>query len=122
MRSRLLFVLWLLLGLGLGALCGVALMVQPVRAHDAIPTAAKPNGWSYPLACCSGYDCREVTGGPGGLVREHGNGYEIATTGEVIPQTDAKIKLSPDGQFHWCSKGGRDDSDTICLFVPPPMF
>lgn len=94
------------------------------RAHDAIPTAAKPQGWSYPLACCSGYDCREVGEGTGSRIRirETPAGYEISSTGEVIPMLDAKVKPSPDGLFHWCSKGGREDGETICLFVPPRGF
>jgi hypothetical protein len=36
-------------------------LVIPSFAHDALPTAARPQGWSYPFSCCSGYDCREVT-------------------------------------------------------------
>lgn len=36
--------------------------------------------------------------------------------------TDARIKRSPDGKFHWCSVAGADDSRTICLFVPPRGF
>lgn len=91
-------------------------------AHDAIPTAAKPNGWSYPLACCSGYDCREVGVGSDIRIVEGPDGYRISTTGEVIPMLDAKVKPSPDGEFHWCSQGGRDDGETICLFVPPRGF
>jgi hypothetical protein len=94
-------------------------LASPTIAHDAIPTAAKPNGWSYPLACCSGYDCREVSHRQ---IEEGPEGYVIRTTGEVIPMSDRKVKPSPDGEFHWCSKGGRDDGATICLFVPPRAF
>lgn len=98
----------------------IAFLAQPARAHDAMPTAAKPQGWSYPFSCCSGYDCREVTSGPQGTVRERPEGYVIAKTGEVIPYTgDTRLKDSPDGATHWCSVAGADDSRTICLFVPP---
>ncbi len=38
----------------------VLLIAPNARARDALPTAAQPHGWSYPLCCCSGYDCREV--------------------------------------------------------------
>lgn len=106
-------------GLPGAAALSAMFLIFPAAAHDAIPTAAKPQGWSYPLACCSGYDCREVAQSE---IRERPEGYVIATTGEVIPMTDSKVKMSPDGAFHWCSKGGRDDGDTICLFVPPRGF
>lgn len=94
-------------------------LVLSASAHDAKPTSAKPNGWSYPFSCCSGYDCREVSGKTIGTVAE---GYKIKGTGEVIPYKDARIKDSPDGEYHWCSVAGADDSRTICLFVPPPSY
>jgi hypothetical protein len=85
----------------------------PTLAHEA------PSGWKYPMACCSNYDCREVSDS---AILERPEGYVIKTTGEVIPMTDRKVRDSPDGQFHWCSVAGRDDSRTICLFVPPRSF
>ncbi|GAB5506445.1 MAG: hypothetical protein Rhirs2KO_16080 [Rhizobiaceae bacterium] len=93
--------------------------VFPAIAHDALPTSAMPQGWSYPLACCSGYDCREVSHSQ---IKEGPAGYVIASTGELIPMTDRKVKPSPDGEFHWCSVAGKDDGKTICLFVPPRAF
>lgn len=99
------------------ALLGIAMMVVAfsldTRAHDA------PSGWSYPLACCSSFDCREV---PDEAILEGPEGYVIVATGEVIAMTDRKVRPSPDGVFHWCSVGGRPDSNTICLFVPPRGF
>lgn len=85
------------------------------NAHDATPTAAQPTGWAYPGNCCSGIDCRQV---PASAIIEGPNGYTIKATGEVIPMTDPKVKMSPDGEFHWCSQQGRDDGKTICLFTP----
>jgi len=82
-------------------------------AHDA------PSGWSYPLACCSGLDCRPVSAS---RVGETPDGYVIAGTGEVVGYSDRRIRQSPDGDFHWCSVAGADDGDTICLFVPPKLF
>lgn len=81
--------------------------------HDA------PSGWSYPLNCCSGYDCREV---PEQAVSEQREGYEIIRTGEIIGYSDTRLKNSPDGHYHWCSNGGSDTGHTICLFVPPQSF
>ncbi|WP_421925026.1 hypothetical protein [Neoaquamicrobium sediminum] len=85
----------------------------PVAAHDA------ESGWTYPLSCCSDYDCREVADA---AVLERPEGYVIKVTGEVIPMTSRKVKPSPDGVFHWCWVAGRDDGATICLFVPPRGF
>lgn len=85
----------------------------PVRAHDA------PSGWSYPYSCCSGLDCRPVTAS---AIRAGADGYLIRSSGEVVVFSDSRIKESPDGDYHWCSNGGRDDGRTICLFVPPQLF
>ncbi|MEI9410408.1 MULTISPECIES: hypothetical protein [Mesorhizobium] len=100
---------------------GVIAMFAPAAfAHDAKPTAAKPQGWSYPFACCANYDCRATHTGE---VLEKPEGYVIAGTGEVVPMTDKRIKDSPDGEFHWCAhQAGLDAGKTICLFVPPRSF
>jgi hypothetical protein len=88
-------------------------------AHDAKPTAARPQGWSYPFSCCSGYDCREVSSK---AISERPEGYVIKGTGEVVAYSDGRLKDSPDGEYHWCSVAGADDSRTICLFVPPRSY
>jgi len=113
------------------ALCGISAMIMlalfawlflwatEARAHDAIPTAAMPQGWTYPFSCCSGYDCREIDQS---RVKETRSGYQMPT-GEVIPYSgDVRLKDSPDGQMHWCTVAGADDSRTICLFAPPKSF
>lgn len=101
------------------ATLALAWLAQPATAHDAIKTAAKPTGWSYPFSCCSGYDCREVSSK---AISERPEGYVIQGTGEVVAYTDTRLKNSPDGEYHWCSVAGADDSRTICLFVPPPSY
>ena len=101
-------------------LCAWALLAASyAQAHDALPTAAQPRGWSYPFACCSGYDCREVADK---AIGEQSEGYVIVRTGEMIPYSDSRIRNSPDGEFHWCSVAGANDGHTICLFVPPRGF
>lgn len=103
-----------------GVLIIIMALTGETSAHDATPTAAKPLGWSYPFSCCSGVDCRPVKQSD---IKETPEGYVIAATGEVIPYKDrVRIKDSPDGEFHWCSVAGADDSRTICLFVPPKGF
>ena len=94
-------------------------MSGPAAAHDAKPTATMPQGWSYPFACCSGYDCREVSSK---AISEKPEGYVIKGTGEIVAYSDGRLKNSPDGEYHWCSVAGADDSRTICLFVPPRSY
>lgn len=106
------FILAGLIGLAMIA-AAMALTLSDADAHDA------PTGWAYPLACCSDRDCREI---PDDWIVEGPDGYRIVITGEVIPLTSHKVRLSPDGVFHWCSISGSDDGSTICLFVPPRGF
>jgi hypothetical protein len=95
------------------------LVAFPARAREALPTAAKPLGWSCPYACCSGIDCRQVSEK---AISERPQGYVINETGEVVAYSDSRVKDSPDGVYHWCSVAGADDSTTICLFVPPKGY
>ncbi|WP_292312929.1 hypothetical protein [Mesorhizobium sp.] len=95
------------------------LLSRPVSAHEALPTTAKPLGWSYPHSCCSGIDCRQVSDK---AISERLEGYVINGTGEVVAYRDGRVKNSPDGVYHWCSVAGADDSRTICLFVPPKGY
>lgn len=95
------------------------LLACPVSAHEALPTAAKPLGWSYPYSCCSGIDCRQVSNK---AISERPEGYVINTTGEVVAYSDSRVKNSPDGVYHWCSVAGDNDGKTICLFVPPKGY
>ncbi|MFB2553354.1 hypothetical protein [Ensifer soli] len=101
-------------GLGLGKiLAALWLFLMPAAfAHDA------PAGWSYPLSCCSGYDCRPVRGAS---VKEGADGYTVPS-GEIVRYRDARVRDSPDGEFHWCTIGGKDDGRTICIFVPPRAY
>jgi len=82
------------------------------HAHDA------PSGWKYPFACCSGVDCRPVDKT---WINMQPDGYHLPT-GEVVPFSSSKLRSSPDGLYHWCTKYGKDDTDTNCLFVPPRSF
>lgn len=95
------------------ALALVSLVTPPAFSHDA------PKGWTYPFACCSGYDCREV---PKKAISERPQGYVIEGTGEVITYQDTRVKTSPDGEYHWCSVDGADNTRTVCLFVPSKSY
>lgn len=92
------------------------LVVSPAWAHMATPTAAQPQGWSYPLNCCSGQDCRRI---PQSWVRATPDGWRMPN-GNVVAYDDARKRLSPDGDYHWCTIGGTFEGNTICLFVPSP--
>ena len=82
-----------LAGFWLVSCSGVLAAVPSAAAHDALPTAAKPQGWSYPFYCCSGYDCRAV---PQTAISERPEGYVIKGTGEVVAYRDTRLKDSPD--------------------------
>jgi len=103
--------------------CGYMLLGAVFAAIDAGSSNAlahqAPTGWTYPWACCHDMDCREVKSTS---IRESPKGYVIRSTGEIIPMTDSRIRNSPDGEYHWCSVAGRDNTRTICLFVPPRDF
>lgn len=102
---------------------GPALSVLVLLAASAAPAPGLAHqaktGWAYPFACCSNKDCREISAD---LVSERPQGYVLEPTGEVVGYSDDRVKISPDGVYHWCSVAGRDDSRTICLFVPPRLF
>jgi hypothetical protein len=95
------------------------LAAAPAAAHDAPPTAAQPNGWTYPLSCCSNMDCHPVRDQ---AVTEGPRGFVIQATGELITSRDSRIKNSPDGLYHQCTVGGAPNGRTICLFVPPRSY
>lgn len=96
------------------------LLASGAYAHQATPTAAQPEGWSYPMSCCSLMDCRQASEGE---VRETAGGYLLTTTGEVVPYMDKRVKDSPDGLFHTCQVGGDFETGRVlCLFRPPRGF
>lgn len=84
--------------------------------YDALPHQA-PTGWSYHYECCSDRDCRPVGKD---FVWERPEGYVIAPTKEIIPHGDKRIRMSPDGDYHWCSTAGSLNGETLCLYVPFP--
>lgn len=90
------------------------------NAHEAMKTAAQPDGWKYPWACCSNMDCRMLDHK---AVLERLEGYVIVSTGEVVAYLDKRIKDSPDGEYHLCAhQAGVNAGHTICLFVPPKGY
>lgn len=107
------------LAIGTMALGIVAISSGNAWPHDAIPTAAMPEGWKYPFSCCALYDCRAAKAGE---VTERPDGYHTPS-GDIVGYQDKRVKDSPDGDFHWCShQSGADAGKTICLFVPPRSY
>ena len=76
-------------------------------AHEA------KTGWAYDAICCSDRDCRRISAKQ---VEATARGWRIKLNGDVVPFSQAR--RSKDGAFHWCTVGGRDDGDTICLYAP----
>lgn len=109
-------IIWAVIAGCVIAVVALMLWLGEARGHEAA------KGWSYPFSCCSDYDCRAVSSGRNGIVSERPEGFVINLTGEVVPYSDKRVRPSPDGEFHWCSKAGADDGETICLFVPPRGF
>ena len=116
-------VLWVIAGIGFAMILGA--VTDDARAHRAIPTAAQPLGWQYPISCCSGTDCAEI---PDEAVKETPDGYLVSllpgqhpmVTKEpfsiLIPYNSIKIKNSPDGLHHICiSRTGH----LFCFFAGP---
>jgi len=81
----------------------------PSLAHEA------PTGWTYDVSCCSTMDCREV---PNSWVDEQASGITMRPTGELIPTGSHKIRQSKDDRWHWCTRSGKDDTPTICIYRP----
>lgn len=89
-------------------------------AHDALPTAGQPLGWSYGWECCSLTDCKRMEAAD---IKETPEGYLVVRTGEVIPYRDYRIKDSKDEYFHRCAPGADfDNKRSLCLYVPPRLF
>ena len=107
-------------GLGAKAIRSLPVVFFAIPASTGISLAHDASsGWNYPISCCSGYDCRQVSNA---IVRERPEGYVIMTTGEVVGYSDKRVRISEDSDYHWCSIGGKDTGSTICLFVPPRFF
>ena len=75
----------------------------PAAGHQA------QSGWTYPWACCSEKDCREVAEPT--LVG--GDAWRFST-GHVVK--DADVKPAPDGLWHLCLTSG--DRIVLCAFGP----
>jgi hypothetical protein len=100
-------------------LSSTLVLVMVVASASVAAAHEAKSGWRYPYACCSDQDCREV---PANKISESRSGYRIEATGEVLAYSDKRVRPSPDGLFHWCSVAGKENTKTICLFVPPSSF
>lgn len=94
-------------------LLAAALLILPTYSfsHDA------PSGWRYDQSCCSGVDCRPIHGD----VKLTPGGYQVPS-GEIIPYKSSKVRPSGDGDYHWCTKYGKDDTPTLCIYAPTQGF
>lgn len=91
----------------------LTLISQSSYAHEA------PKGWMYGWECCSTSDCWQSKDAD---IKETKQGYLVAATGEVIGYNDKRIKPSQDEFYHRCSKGGKPDAETLCIYVPNKSY
>lgn len=92
------------------ALMFVLLSTASAAAHDA------PSGWSYGSECCSSVDCFEEQDQN---VETASGGFRIKSTGELIPYTDKRVKMSKDAKYHRCTRlGDPKMPKSICIYVP----
>ena len=85
-----------------------AVFATPAQTHQAV------SGWAYPIECCSNRDCQMIDAEQ---IVESPRGYRVEPSGEILNYADPRVKMSPDGAYHWCAIPG--SPRTICLFVPP---
>lgn len=92
-----------------------------VSALVVLSSAARTHEW-YPYECCAGGDCyaispNEIEGLPDGS-------WKIKATGEIFAGPNAnslrKVRFSPDGGFHRCSRNRDRKAASLCLFIPLP--
>lgn len=118
MRSKIVKFVLILFLLQVLCLLFAAILILSIREANGheIHSIFSPS-WKYDYQCCSNRDCRSI----GQNVRETREGY-VVPSGELIPYRDKKIKISQDENFHWCTVGGKEESKTICLYIPPRSF
>jgi hypothetical protein len=72
----------------------------------------------YAGSCCSNRDCYPVEEGE---ITPAIDGWRVEATGEVIPYSSNKVKMTPSEAakpYHRCSLGGRISARTLCVYVP----
>jgi hypothetical protein len=110
----------LLVAAGIGiAIVSLAFCTREVWPHDALPTAAQPEGWTYDAGCCSVQDCWRLKHDE---IKVVDGGYRIEATQEIVPFNDSRVKRSRDEYYHRCSSAGVVEGYTICLYVPDMGF
>ena len=103
-----------------GAIMASSVVFAEARAHDALPTASKPEGWRYPFSCCAGFDCGEI---PASAVQERPDGYHVTLQPGQHPMVKApmsfiwpyaRARSAPDGLYHACISA---QSKPLCFFA-----
>lgn len=88
-----------------------------IFAFLCVMKAANAHDW-YPYNCCSGHDCRPIEQDDVALTSA---GFFVKESGETIPFNDPRIRRTPPeggSKYHRCSKGGKPEGETICLYIP----
>lgn len=113
------------------AILAALVLSAPAMAHDAMPTAAQPEGWRYDAVCCqqataNSGDCQDI---PATSVKPIPGGYQITlrpgdhhmvTRLHVFQFSQAETRESPDGRYHACLYPSEDNLH--CFYAPPMGF
>lgn len=90
----------------LGSVIAMILLAWNARAHE----------W-YPSSCCNDRDCRPVA--VENVLVSDGE-YIVLLGGQKIYFADANP--SPDGDYHICTRQGRDDTEIVNLTQSWPKY
>lgn len=96
-----------------GALVAIVLAAIAIAAIGR----ARAHDW-YPYNCCSGADCRAIGSD---IITTTPEGFFIKESGETLPYNSEKIRKTPPeggGLYHRCSRDGKPEGETICLYIP----
>lgn len=101
------------------AMTAFGLLALIVAAFTSVSGGARAHDW-YPLECCHDRDCWVAgSGGKESAPVPMLQGWRLGD-GAIIPY--AKVRNSPDGQFHVCRQGGTLSGGVICFFAPVQGF
>lgn len=102
---------------------GVGILLAFWLAGKILPSKAEAHSW-YSYDCCSGFDCRPISGEREGIpwseVRDMGDHYEWRSpktnVTHKIPKSSDRVRPSQDGNYHGCELAY--DRKFMCLYVP----
>lgn len=101
----------------------LALAAIAVACAFVAPTKARAHDW-YPMECCHGMDCAEVTTTAQVQLAGEALPSLVITTkhGTVVVPRNHPWRESKDGRMHACMRPGSEGQmRLICIFAPPSL-